>query len=252
MRGWTTVRRVGDVDYVVTGFALSQTTPEATLAYRLSVTKIGEASGGGTRQAGRFEPRGGVPDTLSSVRLECGPGEGARIELVLRDRRRVLHRHRFDFEADRFPAAGLLRDSLGASAYSPEDRALIAEVDAQAPDSLTADAPAVELEIDGLVVDETRTKPGRDFYGYFYRAFQAPAGVSDYGLTLREEPVRGRISRVAVLVDGVPVFRPLLQPRQDLLERIAEQAAQVVARHLQQRDQLDQLADPDQAGDGLY
>ena len=249
----------------MTGFALSQTTPTEPFTYSLSVAAAGDGDAAPIRKGGRFSPLGGVPDTLASATLALGEGGGARIELVIRDRKRVLHRHQRTItleelrEAQRFANAEQVRDdgatSLSVSPDSAEVNAPVAVATAaeQAPEEVTADAPAVELEIDGLIIDETRTKPGRDFYARFYAAWQPPAEASDYRITLAEAPGRGRASRIDVQIDGTVVFRAVLQPREALIAAAAERAVATAANHLRQRDELrDQLVDPDQAGDGLY
>src|SRR5688572_20477127 len=46
------------------------------------------------------------------------------------------------------------------------------------------------FEIDGIVVDETLTKTGRDFYDVFYSNWEAPPKVNNYSVTITERPLR--------------------------------------------------------------
>jgi len=51
---------------------------------------------------------------------------------------------------------------------------------------------ADNLEIDGLIIDETRSKIGRDFYDMFYHRWIAPNAASNYSILIKELPSRGR------------------------------------------------------------
>ena len=70
----------------------------------------------------------------------------------------------------------------------------------------------VGLEINGLIIDKTRTKMGRDFYQLFYTAWEAPNTKTDYIITISEQPSKGRGSRVFVYVNEYLPFRAFLQP----------------------------------------
>ena len=196
----------------------------STYRYTLRTAKTDSAGTARNTQSGSFDLSVPVA-SLARVRLGVGAGAslGARLDVYR-------------------------GDSLVASAMHGDTSALRAPEPAP-PQS----APDLGLEIDGLIIDETRSKAGRDFYDLFYGKWQAPAGVTGFSIVLKEFPTRGRVARVGVVVDGTTVYQPLLQPRQSMLELAAEQAVRIVARHLAQRKQLDaQLADPDQAGSGIF
>ena len=47
-----------------------------------------------------------------------------------------------------------------------------------------------DLNIDGLLVDDTKTKSGKDFYDLFYQQWEAPAGAKNYTIFIIEKPFR--------------------------------------------------------------
>lgn len=96
---------------------------------------------------------------------------------------------------------------------------------------------SAELEIDGLVVDKTITKTGRDFYEIFQRQWQAPPGAKNFTITIEELPSRGNTSVVSLSVNDDKLFEQMLQPRYDVVEEIATYMVGVVYEHLLQ-DQL--------------
>lgn len=98
-----------------------------------------------------------------------------------------------------------------------------------------AEAPSLgvapdAVEIDGLVVDETLTRAGRDFYDAFYQRWRWPAGAATT-LTIHEQPAPGLGTRLSVRVDGEAVFETQLHPRADTMETV-EQAVRRASRRL--------------------
>lgn len=78
----------------------------------------------------------------------------------------------------------------------------------------------------GLVIDQTITKLGRDFFDMFYVAFEPPAGSADYTITLTERPGRIGSALVALTVNDVDLLEMPLSPQ---YEQMAGAAAEAVA-----------------------
>lgn len=97
------------------------------------------------------------------------------------------------------------------------------------PDDTTNAQPINGLDIDGLVLDETRTRIGRSFYTAFYQQWTPPENASGFTVTVQERPLRGQGVLVSVKVNDELAFQTRLQPRADF-ESIARQAV-AYARH---------------------
>jgi len=109
------------------------------------------------------------------------------------------------------------------------------------------------LEIDGLILDETRTKMGRDFYELFYNKWIPPAGSNDFLITIKELPSRGIGARVSIVVNNDVVLSRFLQPRGDIVEQQANISISYVRRYLEQNENLKKSIDSeDVAGSGIY
>lgn len=93
------------------------------------------------------------------------------------------------------------------------------------------DATDEGLEISGLVLDETKTKPGRDFYEYFTIYWQEVKGLH-YTITVSELPDATRGTFIFVRVNDTMVYRQRLNPRPDIIENAAKQAVGQVGLHL--------------------
>lgn len=89
-----------------------------------------------------------------------------------------------------------------------------------------------ELEVDGLIVDETITKIGRDFYDIFHRQWEAPADVHNFTILIQEKPTKGNGAYVVVSVNDEPIFEYTLQPRYDVIEEVANYTVAMVYEYL--------------------
>ena len=95
-----------------------------------------------------------------------------------------------------------------------------------------------QLEIDGLILDETRSKIGKDFYDTFYQAWQQPQDA--YGFTIRiiEKPVPGLGSLIEVNVNQTLAYQARLQPRAETIEASGKEAVLYAQYYLQNQPAL--------------
>jgi len=91
------------------------------------------------------------------------------------------------------------------------------------------------LEFGGLVINETRSKMGKDFFDVFYQYWQAPDDAGNFMLAISEQPVPSLGTLVIVKIDRKLVFKSRLQPRYSVIEKLAKQAVAVCYRNLQQQ-----------------
>lgn len=91
------------------------------------------------------------------------------------------------------------------------------------------------LELGGFVLDETRSKMGRDFYNLFYQHWEAPQNTSNFTITISEQPSVGRGSQVTIKVDYNQIFSARLQPRYEYIEALSKQAVARSQRAVQQQ-----------------
>lgn len=89
--------------------------------------------------------------------------------------------------------------------------------------------PGMEAEAEGFVLDQTLTKPGRDFYELFVSTFQGLTGLGDYTIVLAERPARGNSSLIALRVNDTELLEMPLPTRTEQLEEAV--AATVETAH---------------------
>ena len=93
-------------------------------------------------------------------------------------------------------------------------------------------------EVDGLVVDQTISKLGRDFYSLFFNTFEAPAGSGSYVVTITEKPARGTNTLITVAVNNEDLLEMPLQSNEAYIEAVASEAVATVTQHLLDNNQL--------------
>jgi len=89
------------------------------------------------------------------------------------------------------------------------------------------------LEITGLLLDETKTKGGHDFFYVFNSHWQQVEGL-DYSIIVTELPSRGRGSVILVNVNNTVVYRNFLNPRAEAIEEEAKRATRYSIQFLLQ------------------
>lgn len=111
----------------------------------------------------------------------------------------------------------------------------------------------VEIEIDGLLVDDTKTKSGKDFYDLFYNNWMAPSKAKNYSITVSEKPFRLTSTMISVSINDNMVYQSILQPRQDIIESQTEEAIGITQEYLANYEEImKQLNGDDMVGSGIY
>ena len=90
----------------------------------------------------------------------------------------------------------------------------------------------VRMEVDGMILDETITKMGRDFYNIFYQFWQQPPEAYNFTIKISEQPAPTLGTMVSVTVNDTKTFQSRLQPRFDFIEDAGKQAVRISYNYL--------------------
>ena len=111
----------------------------------------------------------------------------------------------------------------------------------------------VELEIDGLLLDETKTKSGRDFFDYFYRHWEAPPEARNYSILIKEKPFRLSTTMIEIFINETRIIQSFLQPRAELIEILAAESIATTKMYLIRYEEIvKELDGYERSGSGIF
>ena len=104
----------------------------------------------------------------------------------------------------------------------------------------TTDYPDVDnknkdgIVLRGIVVEDTKTKPGRDFYAKFYSDYTLNKINSDKVIVVKEVMALGTNTKIELKVDDVTIFEFFVRPNMEYIREMADFSIKRVYYYLQQ------------------
>jgi len=95
-----------------------------------------------------------------------------------------------------------------------------------------------EIEIKGLVIEDVKTKLGKDFYDYFYQKYTTTGSQYPFIINITEKPSIGRGSIISIDVDGRIIFEFMTRPNDEYIQAAATQALRYIYSYSAQRKLL--------------
>lgn len=89
------------------------------------------------------------------------------------------------------------------------------------------------LQLSSMVIQRTKTKPGKDFYDYFYQNYSLNPIEGARMIEIEEVISFGRTTKIMVKVDDRVVYGFIANPRLEFLKEQAEHALKEVNRYVQ-------------------
>jgi Curli assembly protein CsgE len=90
------------------------------------------------------------------------------------------------------------------------------------------------FDLGGLVFNQTRTRPGREFFAIFSQNWHPPTQTEAYWITIKEFPTPGRFTLISVSLNNRELLQRFLQPRRDLMENLVVETIQTLQSILSQ------------------
>jgi curli production assembly/transport component CsgE len=110
-----------------------------------------------------------------------------------------------------------------------------------------------DVEIEGLLIDQTRSRIGYDFYQDFVSFWEAPPGARNYNLVIIEQNEPRYGSWVSIKINDNLVYRALLRPGPEDIAATAHEAVAVVREFLLRWEEYEKsLEGEDMKGKGIY
>jgi len=189
-----------------------------SLLYELKIFREDNSSGNVTdnKQSGRFVIEPGDVKKLAFTAINGTKGTNGKEKIIL-----LLLLRNLD------------SDIIGkARIVISENKILKSDYD----NKITLDIrPKDGIKLTGVVLEKTKTKPGRDFYSFFYSRFFSYNFNDSRTVIVEEVFSRGRTTKIQIKIDNVKVYEFFLQPNTDFLKENAEKAVRIVHNYFNKK-----------------
>lgn len=212
----------GDM-YQITGSAVNKTASNQSLRYVLSVIKNGPNNSNTSKndQSGRFILEIGQKKNLSTTTINADDKDRVIILLLIYDEvdkplgmdRVVINGTEEDIEKERLENVERER-TVNVS-----------------PDAINKAEDGVILR--GIVTEETKTKPGRDFYRMFYSLYTTNNINGEEIVNIKETLSLNNNTKIEIFVANETVLEFFVRPQEEYLKTMSEVAIKRVYWYLQ-------------------
>lgn len=96
--------------------------------------------------------------------------------------------------------------------------------------------PADGIKLKGVVLQRVKTKPGRDFYNYFYSSFLQYNFNDSRPIIIEEIHDRGRTTKIFVKIDNKKVYEFFVQPNLDYLKKQSDLSIRLVYQFFEKKE----------------
>lgn len=93
----------------------------------------------------------------------------------------------------------------------------------------------------GIVIEDTKTKPGRDFYSMFYTTYLTNNLNGEKIVTIKEVLTIGNNTKIEVYVEDTLVLELFVRPQNDYLRAMSNEAIKKVYLHFQKLKQQENI-----------
>ena len=212
-----------NAEYIqIVGSAFNKTEFSQSLRYVLSVIKNDQTSGNRSKndQSGRIVLNPGQKSNLSQTTINANDKDriiilllvyNAEDKLVGKDRY-VLNGSEKEQEETRNKLAANNTESVSRdAAYEAGDGILLR----------------------GIVIEDTKTKPGRDFYRMFYSSYLSNNINGEKVVTIKETLAIANNTKIEITVGDQKVVEFFLRPQNDYLQNMASESLKRVYLHFE-------------------
>ncbi len=211
----------------ITGSAANKTGSTYSLSYVLSVIKGGPNDSNKSKndQSGRFVLEPGEKKNLSSTTINADDKDRIIILLLI-----------YDLENN---PLGMDRIVINASEDDIEKKEIEKEEEKKdfniSPDARENKDDGAMLK--GIVTEDTKTKPGRDFYKMFYSLYATNNVNGEEPVNIKEVLSLNNNTKIEIYVASDKIMEFIVRPQTQYLTKLSEVAIRRVYHYLQQYKQ---------------
>ena len=98
------------------------------------------------------------------------------------------------------------------------------------------------IEISGLVVENVKTKIGKDFYDIFYQKYNQSGTKYAFVIHINEKPfIGGRGALVSIEVDDKKIFEFQARPDEEMLQKAADYTLKIIENYNKTRNTFEKV-----------
>ncbi len=119
--------------------------------------------------------------------------------------------------------------------------------------SLNKENNSISIELGSIIIDETITKMGQDFYRYFNDQWNDPETSESFNIYISEKPMPGMGNMIIVKINYEEIIKNRISPKQETIQSLAKYAVTRSQQYLKNYEQITkQLEGEDMSGSGIY
>ena len=210
------INLVSNTEYIeITGSAFNKTEINQSLRYVLSVIKNNPITSNRSKndQSGRVVLNPGQKKNLSTTTINANEKDRIILLLLVYDLNDKL------LGKDRIVINGTEEDKAEAKKKLLLENPVSEDASHEKEDGVV---------LRGIVIEDTKTKPGRDFYKMFYSLYTANNINGEKIVTVKESLSLANNTKLEILVDGDLVLEFFVRPQNDYLQGMSEIAIKKV------------------------
>jgi len=207
----------------ITGIAQSKTDLTASISYKLSIIKTNIQTNNQSKsdQGGRKVVEAFQRVSLSTTSINTTTEDRLIVLLLIYDATEKLIGHaRYVFNEDRDDTS--IKENL-ANQFETQTKEVVK------PETI----PYEKINFKGIVVDETKTKAGRDFYQLYYSNYLSSSINSEYIITISEAITFGNNTKITIKANDYLIFEFFIRTQYDYLKTMSQTALTMTVRYLE-------------------
>lgn len=96
--------------------------------------------------------------------------------------------------------------------------------------------PVDGFELKGVIIDNTKTKMGKDFYDRYYYKYNDIGINAEKIVTIGEEYSFARNTAITVTIDNEVIYEFLTRPDDEFLEAVAEESVDATYTYFKEKE----------------
>ncbi len=204
----------------ITGSAFNKTELSQSLRFVLSVIKNNPQNSNRSKndQSGRLVLNPGQKKNLSKTTINANDKDRIIILLLIYNTDDTL------LGKDRIIINGTAADLKAANNKRKNENSTIPDVTKEKGDGVI---------LRGIVIEDTKTKPGRDFYKMFYSLYTSNNINGEKIVTIKEKLAIANNTKLEIIVDNEKILEFFVRPQNDYLRTMSVEAIKRVYLYFQ-------------------